>query len=143
LGAQTSNYMKLTRVQWGRSSRTDKGVSSLALVISLRMLCPPDAFPGDEDDEEEEEAASTGNFNSFDPTAPMLTSQLLVDQINAHLPPEVPCGFDSSAEHRSRPLRKGARLAHPSPRCDEQRAGAPGPSPRDVLASSACSRYSR
>jgi hypothetical protein len=80
---QTSNFMQLTRVQWGRSSRTDKGVSSLALVISLRMLCPPGAFP----DEVDELGEKGGDV--FDPAAPMLVSQLLADQINAHLPPEV------------------------------------------------------
>jgi len=82
-GPQTSNYMQLTRVQWGRSSRTDKGVSSLALVISLRLLCPPGAFPNEADEEGEK------GGGVFDPAAPMLVSQLLTDQINARLPPEV------------------------------------------------------
>ncbi|KAK3244490.1 hypothetical protein CYMTET_45897, partial [Cymbomonas tetramitiformis] len=37
-GMLESNFGNLQRVQWGRSSRTDKGVSSLALICSLRLL---------------------------------------------------------------------------------------------------------
>ena len=107
-GPQTSNYMQLTRVQWGRSSRTDKGVSSLALVISLRLLCPPGAFPNEADEEGEK------GGDVFDPAAPALVSQLLTDQINARLPPEVRGTSPSLPLPPTRPISLRLQLERPS-----------------------------
>lgn len=66
-GIKLSNYRSraLSRLKWSRSSRTDKGVSSLATVVSLRMEVDPAAW-----DEDVEGAA-------------------IVQSVNAHLPPNV------------------------------------------------------
>ena len=66
-GIKLSNYRSraLSRLKWSRSSRTDKGVSSLATVVSLRMEVDPAAW-----DEDVEGAA-------------------IVESVNAHLPPNV------------------------------------------------------
>ncbi|XP_028753348.1 putative tRNA pseudouridine synthase [Neltuma alba] len=46
-GILDSNYGDLYKVAWGRSSRTDKGVHSLATMISLKMEIPENAWQGD------------------------------------------------------------------------------------------------
>lgn len=46
-GIRDSNYGDLCKVAWGRSSRTDKGVHSLATMISLKMEIPKNAWQGD------------------------------------------------------------------------------------------------
>ncbi|KAI9110563.1 hypothetical protein K1719_018429 [Acacia pycnantha] len=46
-GILDSNYGDLYKVAWGRSSRTDKGVHSLATMISLKMEIPKNAWQGD------------------------------------------------------------------------------------------------
>ncbi|XP_050220110.1 putative tRNA pseudouridine synthase [Mercurialis annua] len=46
-GILDSNYGKLQKIAWGRSSRTDKGVHSLATVISLKMEIPETAWKDD------------------------------------------------------------------------------------------------
>ncbi|KAF7816203.1 putative tRNA pseudouridine synthase [Senna tora] len=46
-GIRDSNFGDLYKVAWGRSSRTDKGVHSLATMISLKMEIPENAWKGD------------------------------------------------------------------------------------------------
>ena len=48
-GILESNYGKLQKVGWERSSRTDKGVHSLATMISLKMEIPDRAWEKDPD----------------------------------------------------------------------------------------------
>ena len=49
-GVKTSNYRSraLARQKWSRSSRTDKGVSSLATVVSLRLELDPAVWDADQ-----------------------------------------------------------------------------------------------
>ncbi|GAB4860220.1 hypothetical protein Ancab_011699 [Ancistrocladus abbreviatus] len=46
-GIQESNFGKLHKIAWARSSRTDKGVHSLATTISLKMEIPEYAWKDD------------------------------------------------------------------------------------------------
>ncbi|XP_048139263.1 putative tRNA pseudouridine synthase isoform X3 [Rhodamnia argentea] len=46
-GILESNYGNLHKIAWARSSRTDKGVHSLATTISLKMEIPENAWKGD------------------------------------------------------------------------------------------------
>ncbi|XP_022732372.1 putative tRNA pseudouridine synthase [Durio zibethinus] len=46
-GIRESNYGDLHKIAWARSSRTDKGVHSLATMISLKMEIPEDAWKED------------------------------------------------------------------------------------------------
>ncbi|MBA0794887.1 hypothetical protein Gohar_019172, partial [Gossypium harknessii] len=46
-GIRDSNYGDLHKIAWARSSRTDKGVHSLATMISLKMEIPEDAWKED------------------------------------------------------------------------------------------------
>ncbi|KAJ4978312.1 hypothetical protein NE237_009092 [Protea cynaroides] len=46
-GIQDSNFGDLHKIGWDRSSRTDKGVHSLATMISLKMEIPEDAWKED------------------------------------------------------------------------------------------------
>ncbi|KAM7527595.1 hypothetical protein LguiB_031005 [Lonicera macranthoides] len=46
-GIRDSNFGNLHKVGWGRSSRTDKGVHSLATMISLKMEIPDYAWKDD------------------------------------------------------------------------------------------------
>ncbi|KAI3927122.1 hypothetical protein MKX01_029890 [Papaver californicum] len=46
-GIRESNFGDLQKIGWGRSSRTDKGVHSLATTISLKMEIPENAWKDD------------------------------------------------------------------------------------------------
>ncbi|KAJ4837856.1 hypothetical protein Tsubulata_019736 [Turnera subulata] len=46
-GILESNYGKLQKIGWARSSRTDKGVHSLATTITMKMEIPENAWQGD------------------------------------------------------------------------------------------------
>ncbi|KAL0533519.1 hypothetical protein IC582_027551 [Cucumis melo] len=46
-GIRESNYGNLNKISWARSSRTDKGVHSLATTITLKMEIPESAWMGD------------------------------------------------------------------------------------------------
>ncbi|XP_022964935.1 putative tRNA pseudouridine synthase [Cucurbita moschata] len=46
-GIRESNYGDLNKISWARSSRTDKGVHSLATTITLKMEIPDSAWMGD------------------------------------------------------------------------------------------------
>ncbi|KAL6203525.1 hypothetical protein ACLB2K_027225 [Fragaria x ananassa] len=46
-GIRESNFGNLNKISWARSSRTDKGVHSLATMISLKMEIPENAWDGD------------------------------------------------------------------------------------------------
>lgn len=46
-GIRDSNFGNLYKIGWARSSRTDKGVHSLATMISLKMEIPADAWVDD------------------------------------------------------------------------------------------------
>ncbi|GLT33425.1 hypothetical protein SLA2020_080190 [Shorea laevis] len=46
-GIRNSNYGDLHKIAWARSSRTDKGVHSLATMISFKMEIPEDAWKED------------------------------------------------------------------------------------------------
>ncbi|KAL5758865.1 hypothetical protein ACOSP7_021476 [Xanthoceras sorbifolium] len=46
-GIRDSNYGNLQKIAWARSSRTDKGVHSLATMISLKMEIPDYAWKDD------------------------------------------------------------------------------------------------
>ncbi|XP_030963687.1 putative tRNA pseudouridine synthase [Quercus lobata] len=46
-GIRDSNFGNLNKIAWGRSSRTDKGVHSLATTISLKMEIPDNAWKDD------------------------------------------------------------------------------------------------
>ncbi|KAL2317397.1 hypothetical protein Fmac_031273 [Flemingia macrophylla] len=46
-GIRESNFGDLQKIRWGRSSRTDKGVHSLATIISFKMEIPENAWNGD------------------------------------------------------------------------------------------------
>lgn len=47
-GIRDSNFGDLDKINWGRSSRTDKGVHSLATMISFKMEIPENAWKGDD-----------------------------------------------------------------------------------------------
>lgn len=47
-GIRDSNYGDLDKINWGRSSRTDKGVHSLSTMISFKMEIPENAWKGDD-----------------------------------------------------------------------------------------------
>ncbi|KAG5064168.1 hypothetical protein AAZX31_02G218400 [Glycine max] len=47
-GMRDSNFGDLNKVKWGRSSRTDKGVHSLATMIAFKMEIPENAWKGDD-----------------------------------------------------------------------------------------------
>ena len=57
-GVKTSNYRSraLARLKWSRSSRTDKGVSSLATVVSLRLELDPSVWDPEKGGEYEAKA---------------------------------------------------------------------------------------
>lgn len=46
-GIRDSNYGDLHKIAWARSSRTDKGVHSLATMVSFKMEIPEDAWKQD------------------------------------------------------------------------------------------------
>ncbi|CAK7351969.1 unnamed protein product [Dovyalis caffra] len=46
-GIRESNYGNLNKVSWARSSRTDKGVHSLATTITMKMEIPENAWKDD------------------------------------------------------------------------------------------------
>ncbi|KAK7385607.1 hypothetical protein VNO78_31335 [Psophocarpus tetragonolobus] len=46
-GIRESNFGDLQKIGWARSSRTDKGVHSLATVISFKMEIPENSWNGD------------------------------------------------------------------------------------------------
>ncbi|KAJ7964286.1 tRNA pseudouridine synthase [Quillaja saponaria] len=46
-GIRDSNFGDLHKIAWARSSRTDKGVHSLATMISLKMEIPENVWKGD------------------------------------------------------------------------------------------------
>lgn len=46
-GIRDSNFGNLQKINWSRSSRTDKGVHSVATMISLKMEIPEYAWKGD------------------------------------------------------------------------------------------------
>ncbi|KAM7259161.1 hypothetical protein ACFE04_014902 [Oxalis oulophora] len=46
-GIRESNYGNLNKISWARSSRTDKGVHSLATMISFKMELPENAWTCD------------------------------------------------------------------------------------------------
>ncbi|XAR58859.1 Mitochondrial tRNA pseudouridine(27/28) synthase [Bertholletia excelsa] len=64
-GIQDSNFGNLHKIGWARSSRTDKGVHSLATMISLKMEIPENAWKEDPN------------------------GIALADYVNAHLPSNV------------------------------------------------------
>ncbi|KAL9232545.1 hypothetical protein vseg_007646 [Gypsophila vaccaria] len=64
-GIRESNYGELHKIGWARSSRTDKGVHSLATTISLKLEIPSHAWMSD----------------------PL--GLLLASSINSHLPPDI------------------------------------------------------
>ncbi|KAL3682284.1 hypothetical protein R1sor_000306 [Riccia sorocarpa] len=64
-GILDTNYGHLEKVSWSRSSRTDKGVHSLATVITMKMELAPTAWMSDVD------------------------GLLLAENINIHLPPTI------------------------------------------------------
>ncbi|KAL2317398.1 hypothetical protein Fmac_031274 [Flemingia macrophylla] len=47
-GMRKSNFGDLNKVKWGRSSRTDKGVHSLATMIAFKMEIPENAWKDDD-----------------------------------------------------------------------------------------------
>ncbi|KAJ6885082.1 tRNA pseudouridine synthase [Populus alba x Populus x berolinensis] len=46
-GIRESNYGNLNKISWARSSRTDKGVHSLATTITMKMEIPENAWKDD------------------------------------------------------------------------------------------------
>ncbi|XP_027939032.1 putative tRNA pseudouridine synthase [Vigna unguiculata] len=46
-GIRESNFGDLQKIRWARSSRTDKGVHSLATIVSFKMEIPENAWNGD------------------------------------------------------------------------------------------------
>ncbi|CAJ1970744.1 unnamed protein product [Sphenostylis stenocarpa] len=46
-GICESNFGDLQKIRWSRSSRTDKGVHSLATIVSFKMEIPENAWNGD------------------------------------------------------------------------------------------------
>lgn len=64
-GIQDSNYGNLNKIAWARSSRTDKGVHSLATTISLKLEIPKDAWMNDPN------------------------GLVLADHVNSHLPDDI------------------------------------------------------
>lgn len=62
-GIRDTNYGNLNKIAWARSSRTDKGVHSLATTISLKMEIPESAWNGDPNG-----VALANHINSYLPT---------------------------------------------------------------------------
>ncbi|CAL6317873.1 unnamed protein product [Bathycoccus prasinos] len=108
-GILFSNYRSkgLSRLKWSRSSRTDKGVSSLFTVVGLRMEAPVRAYGGgkevvgeekeEEEEEEDERKSSSSNRSSkrseeeADDDAE--AKALIVEKINRHLPTDTVKAF--------------------------------------------------
>ncbi|CAI7856231.1 unnamed protein product [Closterium sp. NIES-53] len=67
-----SNFGDLFKIGWSRSSRTDKGVHSVATVVSVKLELPESLFQKGQDPQEEERAGLAA-----------------ADAINAHLPPSI------------------------------------------------------
>jgi len=106
-----SNYRSrgLGRLKWSRSSRTDKGVSSLATVVSCRLEVDPgiwgrgegdggdvDGVVGDStgdgtgDESYVGDCVGTGEAVGHDTQSqPFMEGKSLCDAINKHLPPSI------------------------------------------------------
>ena len=121
-GILFSNYRSkgLSRLKWSRSSRTDKGVSSLFTVVGLRMEAPVRAYGGGKEvvgeeetkDEEDERKSSSRNRSSkrseeeADDDAE--AKALIVEKINRHLPTDTVKAFACFKATKSFDARRAA-----------------------------------
>ncbi|CAL6327827.1 unnamed protein product [Bathycoccus prasinos] len=123
-GILFSNYRSkgLSRLKWSRSSRTDKGVSSLFTVVGLRMEAPVRAYGGgkevvgeekeEEEEEEDERKSSSSNRSSkrseeeADDDAE--AKALIVEKINRHLPTDTVKAFACFKATKSFDARRAA-----------------------------------
>ena len=103
-GILLPNYRSkgLQRLKWSRSSRTDKGVSSLFTVIGLRMEAPMRAYGGSVGDEEKSESDKTEEEMDAEAKA------LIVEKINRHLPTDTVKAFACFKATKSFDARRAA-----------------------------------
>ena len=103
-GILLPNYRSkgLQRLKWSRSSRTDKGVSSLFTVVGLRMEAPVRAYGGSVGDEEKSE--SDKREEEMDAEA----KALIVEKINRHLPTDTVKAFACFKATKSFDARRAA-----------------------------------
>ena len=120
-GILFSNYRSkgLSRLKWSRSSRTDKGVSSLFTVVGLRMEAPVRAYGGrgkevggeEETEDEEDERKSSSNRsskNSEEADDDAEAKALIVEKINGHLPTDTVKAFACFKATKSFDARRAA-----------------------------------
>jgi len=103
-GILLPNYRSkgLQRLKWSRSSRTDKGVSSLFTVVGLRMEAPVRAYGGSVGDEEKSESDKTEEEMDAEAKA------LIVEKINRHLPTDTVKAFACFKATKSFDARRAA-----------------------------------
>lgn len=103
-GILLPNYRSkgLQRLKWSRSSRTDKGVSSLFTVVGLRMEAPVRAYGGSVGDEETSESDKTEEEMDAEAKA------LIVEKINRHLPTDTVKAFACFKATKSFDARRAA-----------------------------------
>jgi len=122
-GILFSNYRSkgLSRLKWSRSSRTDKGVSSLFTVVGLRMEAPVRAYGGGKEvvgeeetkDEEDERKSSSRNRSSKrseeeEEEDDAEAKALIVEKINRHLPTDTVKAFACFKATKSFDARRAA-----------------------------------
>jgi tRNA pseudouridine38-40 synthase len=121
-GILFSNYRSkgLSRLKWSRSSRTDKGVSSLFTVVGLRMEAPVRAYGGGKEvvgeeetnDEEDERKSSSRNRSSKrseeEEEEDAEAKALIVEKINRHLPTDTVKAFACFKATKSFDARRAA-----------------------------------
>ncbi|THF96749.1 hypothetical protein TEA_029817 [Camellia sinensis var. sinensis] len=89
-GIRDSNFGDLNKIGWARSSRTDKGVHSLATMISLKMEIPENAW------KEDPNGIALANYvNAYLPTNIKVFS-ILPSRSNLLLPCEVIDNFTTA-----------------------------------------------
>ena len=114
-GILLPNYRSkgLQRLKWSRSSRTDKGVSSLFTVVGLRMETPVRAHGGGSENESETSDGSNGNGSGSNSSLSKEeidaeAKELIVEKINQHLPTDAVKAFACFKATKSFDARRAA-----------------------------------
>ena len=114
-GILLPNYRSkgLQRLKWSRSSRTDKGVSSLFTVVGLRMETPVRAHGGGSENESETSDGSNGSSSGSNSSLSKEeidaeAKELIVEKINQHLPTDAVKAFACFKATKSFDARRAA-----------------------------------
>ena len=114
-GILLPNYRSkgLQRLKWSRSSRTDKGVSSLFTVVGLRMETPVRAHGGGSENESETSDDSNGSGSGSNSSLSKEeidaeAKELIVEKINQHLPTDAVKAFACFKATKSFDARRAA-----------------------------------